>query len=183
MLAAIHYQMDGKIRWQDQINQEISEKFLNRPIRGLDKRPLEEIIDGTNIHGFLAQRIQEVEETLAQLVEEIADKGQFEDLLVFMEDKGRNENLEAKPQAVFAHMTNHYLDGMPCDRVVELVSQEEDAWTWILREDVHGQYWQDPTKYWALREAYLQGLAQAASCGVQIQGRKYEVKKCMQSND
>jgi hypothetical protein len=56
-------------------------------------------------------------------------------------------------------MNDYILDGMPCDRVNEIILNEEDKITWQQRVDVHKDIWEevgcDVNYFYSLRNSWI----------------------------
>ena len=127
-----------------------------------DRRQLDEIIDETNIHGWLQTRIQDAETRYASLVLYLA--GSDETRLKVLEqaagDFGAAQNLQAAtaPEA-FHRLDDLLLDGMPCDQINRVSHSSDDVITWIQSADIHSDYWQGHGQwYYLLRQALIAGL-------------------------
>ena len=66
-LGPIHYLMYEKIKFQDEITDFLMDgNFCQIDYKPVSKKPLEEILDSENIHGFLQEKIDIVETRLAK---------------------------------------------------------------------------------------------------------------------
>ena len=99
-----------------------AEEKFGPPIEG----NLEDIIDHSNIHGYLQKCIEGVEARQGHVVLKAIDLGLDMNILLDLYEEvgihyGKiNANLDAKPYDLFIGIYNHLLDGMPCDRVKQV---------------------------------------------------------------
>jgi len=111
-------------------------------------KPLETIIDQSNIHGWLQEKISSAEARQAALVTMILneDSGYEKELMRIYEENGKNtarniiEPLN-NPEEIYNVLNNFILEGMPCDRIVEQLSSTSEDYTWRLGKCLHRQYW------------------------------------------
>ena len=150
-LGKIHYWLFNKILWFEKLEEEIiklakSENLdiekLRLEIEGkygtkLPNKPLEELIDTSNIHGWLQGQIHSAERRMAAwtkiLIE--ADKDNYNKLkevysaqgIVAAKEIKSEGKVPSTPEEIFNCMNDYILDGMPCDRVNEIVISEENS--------------------------------------------------------
>lgn len=174
-LAPIHFMVYGKNQLQERLIARIAEQAaakgwgtvetLNAYCRH-ENRPLEEIIDVSNIHGWLSNNIADVEHRLAALVTELLF-GHPERLSVLEElayEEGRKQSAPADAAAgeIFQYLTTHLVDGMPCDGVNMMRDQTAETFRWDKTADVHSHYWTEvegsPAVYQALRSKFIEGM-------------------------
>lgn len=183
-LGPIHYWLYHKIQLQQSIVDELYtlgndyglalQRECEARYGSFPNKPLEEMIDHGNIHGWLQERVSQVEYRYAYSVttlihHEPAVMSRLKELLRCKgAELGRSlqgETLTA-PQ-LFKVITDNLLDGMPCDHANRLLSQEENEVTWIRNVCVHKDYWEEVggniELYYALREEWMEGLAE--ECG------------------
>lgn len=138
-----------------------AESYVNN-----ETRPLDELIDTTNIHGWLQGRIHDAEGRYAQLTSALLHNN--DDLLPELEklalEFGRTRALvaDADASAIYRAFEDAFLNGMPCDRVNMVVDQDPSAFAWDQTDDLHGGYWQEadvnPAVYYTLRDDMMQGM-------------------------
>ena len=180
-LGPIHYWLYNKITLQQSIVDELSslgEQYgLNlkadteEHFGKFENRPLEEMIDTGNIHGWLQERVSQVEYKYAYVVIELAKK--LPDALDTLKSalyiagltQARALHQEAsKPSAgeLFKLITDQLLDGMPCDHANRLTSEKDAEAIWTRNLCVHTPYWEelggDIRLYYELRESWLMGF-------------------------
>jgi len=178
-LGPIHYWLFEKIKIQDefvtqilnyakekQINDNLLET-LDQRIGFIEERPLEEMIDTTNIHGWLQEKVSLVEKRLAYGVTEIlkSTPERIEDLENIMFMYGRSLNRlkkDATAEEVYKLLNDILLDGMPCDHINQIVSNEEKEIVWKRNRCIHQSYWEEVSSdvkyYYVLRDAFVRGL-------------------------
>ena len=185
-LGKIHYWLFNKIRWFENLEENIIElgKLEGLDIENLKKdiedkygeklpnKPLEELIDTSNIHNWLQGQIHSAERRNAAwtklLIE--ANEENFKKLEEIYKEQGivaANEvkdegKLVATPNEIFNAMNDYILDGMPCDRVNEVILNEENKITWQVRIDVHKDIWDkvgcDVNYFYNLRNAWIKSF-------------------------
>ncbi len=174
-LGPIHHRLYHKILFQEDVIEAIvsagREAGWEEPEAGLfeacasgDRRPLEEAVDSGNIHRSLQERIEDGERRYARLVSTLL-KAHSERLAIIEEAVralGEAHAVAAETGAEEAHraISDLLLDGMPCDRVNEIVLQNAECVRWRRTADLHGIYWPEGNAelYDALREALIDGL-------------------------
>ena len=175
-LGPIHFWLYNKIRFQEGLSDRIlshakEQSWKNAGIIAgkyeiSELKPLEELIDLRNIHGWLQSRIQEAESRYANIVTEIlADNPSvLPELEQVAYDFGADNPVEEKDVAsdVYRKFDDTLLNGMPCDRVNVITSQDNDLYTWEQAEDIHGSYWRaaagNPEVYYRLRLKVMEGM-------------------------
>lgn len=166
-LGPIHFWLYNKIQIQEEFIRRIAgEKEEYRKYISEDNRALDELIDETNIHGWLQGRITDAETRYAALVTEILrkDTGALECLEKTAEQFGKEHAITAGTDLFHVYQTfnDTLLDGMPCDRVNLLVDRDDTYMTWERTADLHSGYWEqaggDPGVYYALRDAFIRGM-------------------------
>lgn len=182
-LGPIHYWLYNKIKIQNNLVEEIIsfakennidiKNELDNKFGAIDTRPLEELIDTTNIHGWLQECVSVVEYRLAYAVTTLLkeDNGNLDKLKELFYTNGVKASQlekEASLEKIFSEMNDTLLDGMPCDHANEVVSQDNNQVTWKRNVCVHGDYWNavggNILNYYTLREEFMKGLV-----------RKYDV--------
>jgi hypothetical protein len=143
-LGPIHFWLYDKIKIQNEIVEEILDyaEKNNENIRSElyakfgdgDLKPLSEVIDVTNIHGWLQERVARVERKLAYLVPKLIDNNpdDFNVIKDIFESKGAEVSTLDKDSSLeeaYKGINDTLLDGMPCDRAnsVILSGDNDDA--------------------------------------------------------
>jgi hypothetical protein len=178
-LGPIHYWLYHKIQLQQAIVDEIYvlgeknglslEAECDSSFGTFENNPLEEMIDHGNIHGWLQERVSQVEYKYAYSITRLLNKNpeSIELLKTVLSNYGiktaltlKDEDLKATD--VFKAITDHLLDGMPCDHANRVLKQSESEVMWTRSVCVHGSYWQevggDIKVYYELRDAWMEGL-------------------------
>lgn len=176
-LAPIHYWMYDKVltaeklvaavadRAEEEGWPEMTAELSERCVRTPDQ-PLEEIIDRMDIHGWLQGHIDDVEGRLAVLVGALTAKHpeRAQEIAAVAQSFGRERALGAGQSAaeIFRAYQSTLLNGMPCDRVDVLLSQEEDCFVWEQSRDLHSHYWEeagaDAALFVLLRDGIMRGM-------------------------
>lgn len=178
-LGPIHYWLYNKIQLQQQLVDEIyvlGEKNglslkdeCNTRFGDFENKPLEEMIDHGNIHGWLQERVAQVEYKYAYSVTKLLENNPESKalLMTISKDKGIDLAIVVKeyiPNAIgiYKVITDNLLDGMPCDHANKVIKQSENEVTWIRETCVHRSYWEevggDINIYYELRDAWIGGL-------------------------
>lgn len=165
-LGKIHYWLFNKIQWFEILEEdiidvakdvgiytdEIRDKINKRYGEKLPNKPLEDMIDTGNIHGWLQSKINSAEGRMAAWTSEIinnSEKGINKIERVYI-DQGRKAAKEIisegksfeKAEGLYSLMNDYILDGMPCDRVNEIIESSEEMIKWTRRICVHKDIWE-----------------------------------------
>lgn len=184
-LGKIHYWLYNKILWFERIEEDLIQwaKTEELPVeewkkQGIQKygsptggRPLEEIIDTSNIHGWLQAQIESAELRQAALVTAILKEnpGFKESLTEIFKKQGEAaareyDNIPDTPEDVYSALNDFILEGMPCDRVNEVVSSDDEEFVWQTTECLHKPYWDqvrgDVGNFYDLREAWVKAFVE-----------------------
>lgn len=162
----------------------LSEKLDSR-YGTLETGNLEDNINTDNIHGWLQERVSLVENRLAYAVTTLLeeDSTRLEEIKQAVKEFGKSHstsgNLSVKQ--AYEHLENTLLNGMPCDRVNQLVKEEPDLLVYRQAVEIHQPYWDmihgDVNNYYELREALIQGMFEGS--GVQFHhtgNQEYELR-------
>ena len=173
-LAPIHFRMYRKIRAQEDLTKAIAalaaeHAWLTEEEAAAygkeEPRPLEDIIDLSNIHGWLLGKIEDAETRYAKLITHLLK----EDAARFAEIKNTafavgaaHAPKETSPRALYSALDELLLDGMPCDGACMVTDSSDANFTWELRLDVHGPFWTKAggkaEHYYTLREKLMEGF-------------------------
>ena len=181
-LGKIHYWLFNKVLWFEGLEGEIIKLAKDK---GIDvekleaeinskygvKTPnknLEDMIDTSNIHGWLQGKIHSAEGRLAAWTKVILENNQdyILDMRKVYENQGVNAANEAKEsleninaETIFNSMNDYILDGMPCDRVNEVIDSSEESIMWKRRVCVHKNIWENEgilvDVFYELREHWI----------------------------
>ena len=181
-LGKIHYWLFNKVLWFEGLEGEIIKLAKDK---GIDvekleaeinskygvKTPnknLEDMIDTSNIHGWLQGKIHSAEGRMAAWTKVILENNQdyILDMRKVYENQGVNAANEAKEsleninaETIFNSMNDYILDGMPCDRVNEVIDSSEESIMWKRRVCVHKNIWENEGRlvdvFYELREHWI----------------------------
>lgn len=185
-LGKIHYWLYNKILWAEKVEEEIIQWAQNNGIpveewvqqdieqygQPTGNQVLEEIIDKSNIHGWLQERIKSAELRQAALITRIlAHKEEYkEELIKIFKTQGQAAALEYTehpdtPEAMFNSVNDFVLEGMPCDRATKIVSSDSNQITWEISTCLHEPYWSevkgDIKNFYDLRDAWIDSFIEA----------------------
>lgn len=190
-LGKIHYWLFNKIVWFEGLEEEIvnlakiegldierlSKDINNKYGERLPKLPLEEMIDTSNIHGWLQEKIHAAEGRLATWTCNLLEK---ENTKVKLESLYKEQGIKAAKDVkeegkdlntavdIFNSVNDYILDGMPCDRVNEVISQDENKVIWKRRICVHKDIWNsvggDVNYFYELRNLWIKSFVNEVNC-------------------
>lgn len=191
-LGPIHYIVFSRIKNFEQLEKNIIDKIIESCDvdistlveqvykeygSPLGDKPLEELIDTDNIHGWLQNRIDIAETRHAVLISNLLSV--YGDKVFYImkncyEKQGAEFGLKAKDtqdrttaQALYQGIYNYLLDGMPCDQVNEIIINEKNYLKWQVRNCLHRKYWKDRDEnlscFYRLREAWIREFASNAN--------------------
>lgn len=182
-LGPIHFWMYDKIQAQEELIRRMAQKAVAegwaseeaaRSYVNTEDRPLDEIIDGDDIHGWLTAHIDDAENRYAQLVTNLLN-GHEERLdalkeLVYAYGAEHALAAESEPAELYRGIESYTLNGMPCDGVNIVTDKSAAHFSWEQRFDVHSPYWTQaggkPQIYYDLRNQLIAGLLSNASYAV-----------------
>lgn len=177
-LAPIHTWLFNKIKVTEAVEKEILNRFSNEEVKMayadiqrnlgafLPDEPLENMIDQTNIHGWLQNRITLAEQRQAALVNLIPETALADLEKVYYEMGLKmaliNGETTQSPSEVFKQLGDVLLEGMPCDRVNQVIEQTENSISWVTSVCVHKQNWERSgvpvEKFYQFRAAFTEGF-------------------------
>lgn len=182
-LAPIHELMYSKIKRQAKINEDLMDIFFDENIKEevykhigrLEEGDLADIIDHNNIHGWLQENVDLVEGSYAYIIENYDVN--IDELKKWFYEEGKKEKQDSIVD-LFNHYTNLFLDGMPCDRSIEVLSQSDSIITWSEDLGSHAKYWKDGGKtYRLLRDEFLKAMVEESGFKLGVENNIYEVSK------
>ncbi|NBG88085.1 hypothetical protein [Isachenkonia alkalipeptolytica] len=191
-VGPIHHWLFNKIKTFEKMEQEVIRWGEEKGLEGealareiyqkygepVGEASLEEIIDTDNIHGWLQEKISRAEIRQSALISEILKKDSeyiMELDKVFREEGDRvgkelaRKSGQAKDTApdLFEGLHDYLLEGMPCDRVTEVMKQEEAEVLWKTNQCLHEKYWEavasDVKIFYRLRDSWSKGFIEAAN--------------------
>lgn len=183
-LGPIHYWLYNKIQQQQAIVKDIYElgkqyglslqEDSEAKFDAFETKPLEEMIDQGNIHGWLQEKVSQVEYHYAFAVTTLLKKDQnaLEELKQILYQKGKeigqsiiDQNFTAP--RIYQLISDNLLDGMPCDHANSIVEQSDQEVIWKRNLCVHSPYWDevdgDINIYYELRDSWMEGLTEGCN--------------------
>ena len=189
-LGRIHYIMYDKILFQEEILDNLlnflEEEKRNELKKEIDKEfplergNLEDIIDESNIHGWLNERVVRSENRLAKAVSILLRDFDLEKLKNKFFEIGKNYKAGEAPMEVFSFITSKFLDGMPCDHALAILKNDEDEFVFTVLSDVHKNIWKDyvsPEIYWILRDSFILGSLNSSDLKFEKIEENYVIRK------
>lgn len=182
-LAPIHSWLFNKIKIHEDLEREIESNFkskygdevkniIDKNIETYGDRlksdDLEEIIDQSNIHGWLQQHISIVETRQAAILGDLFEKYGNEALelahSIYKTDGSkygaiaREEATIENPEDAYKALNNYILDGMPCDSASSVTKSSENLLEAVQSNCLHINYWKtagvDSEKMYSLRDEW-----------------------------
>lgn len=185
-LGKIHYWLFNKIVWFENLEREIIklaettvidvEKVKNEIENKYDEMlpdvPLEEMIDTGNIHGWLQEKIHNAEGRMAAwtreiIINDVNNIVKIQNIYITQGIKAANEVKDESsdfdvPADIYSRINDYILDGMPCDRVDEIVENNENEIRWKKRVCVHKGIWEreniDVNQFYNLRDLWIKAF-------------------------
>lgn len=186
-LAPIHTWLFNKIILAEELEKSLSEVYIDRyndiakevvekslaygsPID--TSKNIEDIIDKSNIHGWLQDKISKVETRTAFTITEMIKKyGEEAEAIAVgsftKQGKTVGETLRAKempgnPEELYNALNIYLLEGMPCDRVTRLIKSEDNVLEWETTSCIHKKYWDivngDVNVFYTLRHSFIKAF-------------------------
>lgn len=185
-LAPIHTWLFNKILVLEEIEQAIAVNLDSEDLKQkhqklfevygdyMPNKALEEIIDATNIHAWLQDKITKAETRQAALIHELmegsSDAVEGVNNVYYQSGIRVASKFNTKlndPSEIFNALNNVLLEGMPCDRVNQPVEQSEDKMVWKTAVCVHKNNWEtsgvDVAYFYGFREQFTKGFVKAIS--------------------
>ena len=201
-LGPIHYWLYHKIQLQESLTGALiavlpseKEKALTARLAdtcgAVENRPLEEVIDSGNIHGWLQGQIAVAEARFAIAVTELQRDSLCQ--LEALKQKARQIGQRApladvkSPQEAYQKLNDVLLDGMPCDRVNEVLEQDDSHILWRQRTDLHKSYWEqaggDAKNYFVLRDEWISGMLEGSGLVFERSGEQFSIRGRRKGNE
>lgn len=183
-LGPIHYWLHNKITGQEQMELAFENAFksslepanlnewqsvetaLGYPT---PTESLEQVIDSTNIHGWLQGRITKAETRFAhkfgivkvqfpeqayETVQTLLKESAIEDVAAIKESGSWNGQLDH----AYKLLNNYVLEGMPCDHAGAVIENSDNKLVWQTTKCLHKAYWDaaggDVKDHYFIRDAY-----------------------------
>lgn len=182
-LGPIHDWLYHKIRIQEKIVEGILNLNQEKDyVQGLENAvilhcgmvesgPLEQRIDTGNIHGWLQEQIEIVEKRLSYVVTAMTkeDASNLHEILEIVYQIGEEvmESQEEKMDITSAEqayqlLNDLLLDGMPCDRINQVISSSKEEVVFQQTRCTHEVYWLEQgglvMYYYDIRRKFVEGL-------------------------
>jgi len=201
-LGKVHYWLFNKILWFEELENEVINLAKNE---GLDidnlsdeindkygeqtpKLTLEEMIDTANIHGWLQEKINSAEGRMAAWTTKVINNNR--EVALKIENIYTNQGIKAAKEEkgiecatavdIFNSINDYILDGMPCDRVNEVVTSEENIVEWTRRVCVHEHIWNkeqgDVDYFYKLRSLWIKAFVSELNSNFEYIEREDGVK-------
>jgi hypothetical protein len=181
ILAAVSREYPAELDEYKKLSQTMDERF-----GVLEKGELADIVDPNNIHGWLQERVRLVEYRLAYVVSELV-KGHPEIMEAITSSAfefGKKYRIEEANSAkdVWKAIKDRLLDGMPCDRVNEMITESEDVVSYHVVQDIHGDYWEqlggNVDHYILIKMAVIGGMLDHTPFGFERKDNTYQIMRC-----
>ena len=206
-LGKIHYWLFNKILWFEGLEEEIIKLAKSEGLNieklsseinlkygeKLPNKKLEEMIDTNNIHGWLQSKIHSAEGRMAAWTKEILENDEnslkkLEEVYIEQGIKAAKEVKESKTitnaPEIYYSVNDYILDGMPCDRVNEVIISEDEKVEWKRRICVHQDIWGkegiDVNIFYSLRSLWIKAFVNEVNNDfeyVEIDGETMVIKK------
>lgn len=195
-LGPIHYWLYRKIQLQESLTQSMTsvlseekrihlEKNLDAVCGIVERRPLEEVIDNGNIHGWLQGQIAIAEKRFATAVTKILkeDSSKIENLKQAAYQMGQKNPLPNSndAQGIYRGLNDVLLEGMPCDHVNQILEQSDQRVLWNQTVDLHLPFWDeaggDIEHYYLLRNAFISGSLSDQPFKFQQLGKEFLIQE------
>lgn len=178
-LAPIHGWLFNKILILEKVEKRIlvkvddqyeahREEAVNKYGDFLPNQPLEALIDKSNIHGWLQSVINNVESRQALFIGNLLNEGLEKEVIEAYYEVGLDEGKTIEvnePSEALNALNNVLLEGMPCDRVIEIIQQDSHHVKWLTKLCVHKSNWESngtPVEnYYTFRAAFTKGFVQS----------------------
>lgn len=160
-LGPIHHWLYNKVLWHEALLDEITAAAKDR-VYDVDAlvqtaneefgspvtMPLESVIDGGNIHGWLQNKIESLEYRMAYVTTQLtmAHILSTDELTQIYRNNAQKASQTFSqtmktPDQVFKAIFDFLLDGMPCDRVNQPLESDENYYKWQKNACLHTPFW------------------------------------------
>lgn len=195
-IGPIHSWLYNKIIFQDNLTDivlKVAESkgyYLREVIDDLygelEKDELENIIDKSNIHGWLQEKVNLVEARLAYAVTKLIefDDKSIELVLESVRAFGsENSDINKKSaEEIYVYLEEILLNGMPCDRVNSIEEKSENEVIWRQNIDIHEKYWSqlggNVEHYYEIRNSFIEGLLSSVNFEfIKLEDMVYSIRR------
>lgn len=203
-LGKIHYWLFNKILWFEKLEKEIimlakaEELDVDNLLKEINEKhgeptpdiALEEMIDTSNIHGWLQGKIHSAEGRMAAWTTKLINNNK--DVTSKLEEIYTTQGVKAAKEVkekgielenavdIFNSVNDYILDGMPCDRVNEVTKSEEDTVEWVRRLCVHKDIWNkeegDVDYFYHLRSLWIKAFVSEVNPDFEYLEKEDELK-------
>ncbi|MCR5008523.1 MAG: hypothetical protein K6A76_08105 [Oribacterium sp.] len=146
--------------------------------------PIEEVIDLSNIHASLSSLIHGVESRYAELIVGLLrrDGSRFNLIKDTVRKFGKDNKIteDIPVREAFQAVNDILLDGMPCDRAMNISGSTDNCIAFSYVMDTHTEYWKkfggDGDDFYELRMAFIEGMLENSGHRLEVVGdRMYEL--------
>ncbi|SHE72990.1 hypothetical protein [Clostridium fallax] len=186
-LGKIHYWLFNKIKFYEEIeskiveygkiNKILDEEFIKKVYEKygepIGDKPLEDIIDESNIHGWLQDKINSLEGRQAAFVTKILEinKESLYDLKNIFKEKGleagkvhKNGKDILKAMEIYNSINDYIIEGMPCDRINNILENSDELLVFKAIKCIHKDFWDeengDVENFYILRDSLIKNFVQ-----------------------
>lgn len=190
-LGPIHHWLYNKIQLMESIEKTIVARIDTAEVKAISQEvqdeiavflpnaPLDQLIDTGNIHGWLQDKITKVETRQAKFIKKVSEVS-GDDVFTLVDDVYEEFGKQSAKDAgiensndlsdIFNKLNNYLLEGMPCDRVNEVVESEENKFAWLTAQCVHTKNWtlaEIPVeRYYEFRASFIKGFVTGANASL-----------------
>jgi len=186
-LAPIHTWLFNKILLAEELEKDLNEVYIENykeVAKGIVEKSIaygspidttkniEDIIDKSNIHGWLQEKISSVETRTAFIITEMIKSYGEEAKAIAMKcyskqgkaigEALKSNEMPGNSEQLFNAMNIYLLEGMPCDRVTRIIKSEEDILAWETTSCIHKRYWEmvsgDVNVFYKLRRNWIKAF-------------------------
>ncbi|WZL74608.1 hypothetical protein QBE52_07920 [Clostridiaceae bacterium 35-E11] len=191
-LGPIHHWLFTKVRLHEALEKDLITSFAQKfgqeindfateiaNIYGtfIEDKPLDQLIDTGNIHGWLQNQISITETRQAAFLTKVLrvyGKDAVEIALTAYKNQGTQCGTDAKfkgetdsAPAIYKSLNNYILEGMPCDHVNNITVAEPHLVEWKNTRCLHREYWEsvkaDIDIMYQLRMVWIKAFVEAAN--------------------
>ena len=165
--------------WEPVVNGKPLDSFTKETLP-----PIEEVIDLSNIHSSLSCLVSSAEDRFAELIVGLIQKDEkrLDIITRTVREFGQDNSIPAGStvQEAFRGLHDTLLDGMPCDRALNITGNSDDKISFEQTLDLHSEYWKkyrgDGDDFYGLRNALISGMLEGSGHRlVTVGDRMYEL--------
>lgn len=110
------------------------------------------------------------------------DRDRLDIILEEIRELARKEDLKTSDdlREVYNLIDGKFLNGMPCDRVNEIVDMDMNNLTWVMHEDIHSKYWKglDGEIYYKIKNSFINALLEDSEIEfLELANNSYSLKR------